>query len=336
MTTEPQGPGRPSPTIALLLSLLCATGVAHAYAGRPRRGLAWVGVLFGAMLVMIIAARVVHGGPFVAIFAIVALVASATWIPATIDAYRIASTSPRRGSFVQVALIWVGVQVAAVFVAMFARMFVVEAFRLPSASMTPTLIVGDHVFVAKSGWSPRRGDVVVFPFPERPEQDFLKRVVALPGDRLEVNDGHMTLNGTPVPSCRVGEYAYDEPEAPVPHHEGDLFVEVLDGHPFLALYDHSAGTFPETQGPWTVKPGEVFVVGDNRHNSHDSRMWNGGQGGGAPIETVRGDARVVWLSVNERGIDWTRMGAPIDSLHVPHARELDAPIAACLTTLHVR
>lgn len=73
-------------------------------------------------------------------------------------------------------------------------------------------------------------------------------------------------------------------------HEGDLFVEFLDDEAFLTLYDRYSGGMNDYQGPYFVKPGEAYVMGDNRHNSHDSRMWFGGQGGGVPFENIRGRA----------------------------------------------
>jgi len=214
----------------------------------------------------------------------------------------------------------------AIAVAMTLRAFVVEAFKIPSGSMIPTLMVGDHIFVNKftygpaipftharlwSNMPPHRGDVMVFAFPEHPEQDFIKRVIALPGDKLEAKNGHPWINGWEVPHCFVGVYSYSDIDTPTGHHEGDLFVEFLEDEAYLTLYDHASAGFPEYQGPFTAKPGEVWVMGDNRNNSHDSRMWWGGTGGGVPFENVRGRALFVWLSISDAGIDWSREGVPV-------------------------
>jgi signal peptidase I len=215
----------------------------------------------------------------------------------------------------------------AVAVAMALRAFVVEAFKIPSGSMIPTLMVGDHIFVNKftygpaipwthkrlwNGMPPSRGDVMVFAFPEHPEQDFIKRVIAIPGDKLEAQGGHPIINGWEVPSCRVGPYSYVEGEPPLQtKHEGDLYVEFLEDEAYLTFYDGSSMSYPEHQGPFTVKPGEVWVMGDNRNNSHDSRMWWGGKGGGVPFENIKGRALFVWLSVADSGVDWSRLGAPV-------------------------
>jgi len=216
--------------------------------------------------------------------------------------------------------------VMAVIVAFALRAFVIEAFKIPSGSMIPTLMVGDHIFVNKfiygpaipltharlwTQMPPRRGDVIVFEFPEHPEQDFIKRVIAVEGDRLEARNGHPIINGWEVPSCRIGPWSYSEYDASVMRHEGDLYLEYLGDESFLTFYDRSSIGFSEYQGPYFAKKGEVWVMGDNRNNSHDSRMWFGGQGGGVPFGNIKGRALFVWLSVSENGIDWSREGAPV-------------------------
>ena len=235
----------------------------------------------------------------------------------------------------------------AIAVAMALRAFVVEAFKIPSGSMIPTLQVGDHIFVNKfvygpaipwtdkrvwTSMPPHRGDVMVFAFPEHPEQDFIKRVIALPGDRLEAKNGHPWLNGWEVPHCYVGVYSYTEFDQVNPSHEGDLFVEYLEDQSYVTLYDRSAGSFGDVQGPFYAQPGEVWVMGDNRNNSHDSRMWWGGRGGGVPFANIRGKALFVWLSITESGIDWTRLGAPVMGRpRLPTAmRSLEPALDKCL------
>jgi signal peptidase I len=237
--------------------------------------------------------------------------------------------------------------VMAVAVAFALRTFVVEAFKIPSGSMIPTLMVGDHIFVNKFSYGPaipythsrvwtsmppRRGDVIVFAFPEHPEQDFIKRVIAVEGDKLEARSGHPIINGWEVPSCRVGNYVYNDYDSPISRHEGDLYVEYLGDESYLTFYDR--GGFPEVQGPYFAKSGEVWVMGDNRNNSHDSRMWFGGRGGGVPFENIRGRALFVWLSVSDNGIDWSREGAPVMGRPrlPPPARALEPQLENCLRT----
>jgi signal peptidase I len=235
----------------------------------------------------------------------------------------------------------------AIAVALALRTFVVEAFKIPSGSMIPTLMVGDHIFVNKfiygpaipfttarvwTNMPPRRGDVMVFAFPEHPEQDFIKRVIAVPGDKLEARNGHPIVNGWEVPSCRLGTWSYSDYDSPIARHEGDLYVEYLGDESFLTFYDHPSGLFPEYQGPFFVKPGEVWVMGDNRNNSHDSRMWFGGQGGGVPFENIKGRALFVWLSINEGSFDASRLGAPVMGRPrlPPSAHALEPQLAECL------
>jgi signal peptidase I len=220
----------------------------------------------------------------------------------------------------------------AVIVALGLRALVIEAFKIPSGSMIPTLQVGDHIFVNKfiygpaipfthsrlwTHMPPERGDVIVFAFPEKLEDDFIKRVIVLPGDTLEAKNGHPWINGWEVPHCAVGVYRYiesntqfDMPTTPQVH-EGDLEVEFLGERAYLTLYDHATLGYSDHQGPFRVKPGEVWVMGDNRNNSHDSRMWWNYKGGGVPYGNIRGRALFVWWSTNDGKSDWSRLGTPI-------------------------
>ena len=235
----------------------------------------------------------------------------------------------------------------AILVALVLRAFVFEAFKIPSSSMVPTLQVGDHIFVNKSSYGPRipftmsriwdsmpphRGDVMVFQFPEKMEQDFIKRVIAVPGDTLEAHGGHPWINGWEVPNCLVGNYKYTDQEPPNTQREGELYVEFLGDQSFLTFYDQLGSAFPETQGPFKVAPGEVWVMGDNRHNSQDSRLWWNGKGGGVPYANIKGRALFVWLSVGNNGMDWSRFGARV--MGTPHAPTgfpaLESKIQECL------
>jgi len=239
----------------------------------------------------------------------------------------------------------------AIAVAMALRAFVVEAFKIPSGSMIPTLQVGDHIFVNKFTygpaipwthtrlWSrmpPKRGDVMVFAYPEHPDQDFIKRVIAIPGDKLEARGGHPILNGWEVPSCPAGTYTYTEAQDGA-RHEGEIFVEFLEDEAYLTLYDRQS-LQTDYQGPYYVKPNEVWVMGDNRNNSHDSRMWFGGTGGGVPFDNIKGRALFVWLSVSE-SVDWSRMFAPVMGRPPSHGpfpgmqpalKALEGPVDKCL------
>lgn len=252
--------------------------------------------------------------------------------------------------------------IIAVGVALLLRAFVVEAFKIPSGSMLPTLQIQDHIFVNKFAYGPTlpftkkrvlenlppaRADVMVFEYPDpnprNPRTDFIKRVIALPGDTLEVEDGHPIINGWRVPNCPVGEYQFDEGDNF--KKEGELFVEFLGERSYLTLFEGRHFDPPEgerppprMEGPYRVEPGEVWVLGDNRNNSSDSRAWRRGHGAGVPFDNVKGRAMFVWLSFNNRGDDflgvtWDRlfssvMGTP--RLPREAAPELVAGIERCL------
>jgi signal peptidase I len=222
----------------------------------------------------------------------------------------------------------------AILVALLLRAVVIEAFKIPSGSMKPTLQIGDHIFVSKFSYGPKipflnwrlfenlppkRGDVMVFEYPDanpaNERQDFIKRVIAVPGDVLEVDSGHPILNGWRVPSCRVGMYTEDDP-SPYGQHSGALYVEFLQDQSYLTWYEEHR--LPQRQGPYEVKPGEVWVMGDNRHNSLDSRAWvrsDGGIGAGVPFANIKGRALIVWfpgsrMLVNVMGHPRLPDGAP--------------------------
>jgi signal peptidase I len=219
---------------------------------------------------------------------------------------------------------------------------VVEAFKIPSGSMLPTLQIGDHIFVNKFIYGPEvpftktrlfdrmpphRGDVIVFshPVPALSPDDLIKRVIALPGDVLEVDSGHAIINGWSVPSCPVGSYVVSEDAFGAS--QGELFVEYLEGTAYLAFYDQDH--VPQRQGPYEVKPGEVWVMGDNRHHSADSRAWpnsSGGLGRGVPEPNIKGRAMFVWAPLSRMFVDL--MGSPVLPKGAPP--ELLTAIASCL------
>jgi signal peptidase I len=216
----------------------------------------------------------------------------------------------------------------AVAVALLLRAFVVEAFKIPSGSMIPTLMIGDHIFVNKFAYGPlipwtslrimprlppERADVMVFKFPEDEKLDFIKRVIAVPGDTLEAIDGRPVINGWLVPHCEVGPFKSEGRMA-------DLFVEYLGDKSYLTLFENKpdqqkcgkgnectpglacrGGLCGILQGPFKVAPGEAWVMGDNRNNSHDSRTWFGGLGGGVPFANIKGRAMFVWMSFGQGG-----------------------------------
>jgi signal peptidase I len=202
----------------------------------------------------------------------------------------------------------------AVLIALFLRAFVVEAFKIPSGSMIPTLQVGDHIFVNKFiygiriPWTnikfgteyrkPRRGEVIVFIYPKEPDKDFIKRIVAVEGDTVEVRDNQLYVNGQPVArEHQPGECRYDDyEEGPGVWQERwcEEWVETVAGRPYTTIYDKNGRL--QSSRPTTVAPRSVFVMGDNRDNSHDSRYW-----GFVPYELIKGKAMIIWWSAGDPG-----------------------------------
>jgi signal peptidase I len=169
-----------------------------------------------------------------------------------------------------------------------ARLFFFVPFKQPSGSMYPTLIAGEHLLVSAIDKTPKRGSVLVFRYPEHREQHLCKRVIGLAGEVVEVKSGRVYVNGWEVPRCFVGKHAYDDVEGQ--HHEGELFLEHLGDATYL-VFEEKGALFSDVQGPYRAAPDEYFVLGDNRNNSHDSRMWFGGQGGGVPNGDTIGRVR---------------------------------------------
>ncbi|MCU0250722.1 MAG: signal peptidase I [Vicinamibacterales bacterium] len=175
--------------------------------------------------------------------------------------------------------------VIAVVLALFMRTFVVQAFKIPTGSMEPNLLVGDHLLVNKFVFAPtlssveravlpvtdiRRGDIVVFKYPEDPERDFIKRVIGLPGETIELRDHQIHVNGRAIEE----PYAHYLPR-PSSARGGEL----------------ASDDVRERYGPVVVPAGSVFVMGDNRDNSQDSRYW-----GFLPKENIKGKALMIYWS----------------------------------------
>ena len=205
-----------------------------------------------------------------------------------------------------------------ILVVLLLRSFIVEPFRIPSASMMPTLQVGDFILVNKYAYGvrlplvgtkvvdvgePRRGDVVVFRFPKDPSVDYIKRVVGLPGDRIAYFNKVLYINGKPAKQKSLG--LYTGVGSGLSLSGASLRLEQLDGveHKILIQNNSHLG-----EGEYIVPEGHYFVMGDNRDNSNDSRFW-----GTVPEENLVGRAFMIWMNWDsvKGGITWERIGNKI-------------------------
>ncbi|MBN1864375.1 MAG: signal peptidase I [Victivallales bacterium] len=243
----------------------------------------------------------------------------------------------------------------AVLVAVLLRLFVVEAFKIPSESMVPTLMVGDHIFVSKYRYGlslpfvhqrlvrfsdPKHGEVIVFIKPkselslpvefegdesDMAGTDFIKRIVGLPGDVVEMKRDILFINNKEIPRCLVGTSSY-RTRLPFENKWRDGKAELwIEKHgEFQYTIAESLSGHKDSFGPITVPPDRVFVLGDNRDNSNDSRYW-----GTVPFDNIKGRAMFIWWS-NRRphGFQWDRVGTMI--MGAPELTEVQQDkLAAC-------
>ena len=151
-----------------------------------------------------------------------------------------------------------------------ARLFLFHPYKIPSGGMIPTFAVNSHFAANPLEKDPERGKVIVFPYPEHPDQDFVQRIIGLTGDRVRSKGGHAWINDWEVPNCDVGKYDYFDGGA---LHHSEIFVEFLGTSAYLVAIEQLTGQHPEDLTTWTVGVGKVLTMGDNRMNSYDSRFW---------------------------------------------------------------
>jgi len=206
------------------------------------------------------------------------------------------------------------------FIVLILRSFIAEPFKIPSASMMPTLLIGDFILVNKYDYgiripvlntkiienkTPERGDIVVFRYPVDPSIPFIKRVVGLPGDKFKYQDKILTINDEAVEQLEIGTY----------HAVGSgkmmdgatLSTELLDNavHDILRMPQRQSKNIEGV-----VPKGHYLVLGDNRDNSKDSRYW-----GYVPDENLVGRAFMIWMNWDSKngGIDWGRIGTMMNN-----------------------
>jgi signal peptidase I len=201
----------------------------------------------------------------------------------------------------------------AVFLALVVRTFVIAGYKVPTSSMAPYLLPGDFIFSYRLPYGvkipfvqtkiavnpPTRGEVVVFTYPEQPRVTYVKRVIGLPGDRIQIIQGRLQINGENF------SYKDIEPESFFDKSiDKDLFKSVLEIAPegsrrLLFERSENSKTGGANFGPLIVPPNEVFLLGDNRDTSDDSRYW-----GTVPIERIEGRVVFVWLSLDWQNKIW--------------------------------
>jgi signal peptidase I len=200
------------------------------------------------------------------------------------------------------------------------RTFLFQPFNIPAGSMKPTLLVGDYIFVSKYSYGynrysfpfspplaliagrvfasePERGDVVVFRLPRDPATDYVKRVIGLPGDRIQMINGVLHINGTPVKRERIEDFVETEDNGREVHIK--QWRETLPNgvsHPTLDMIENG---FYDNTKEYRVPAGHYFMMGDNRDNSSDSRVEN--QVGYVPAENLIGRVQIMFWSVGGKG-----------------------------------
>lgn len=298
---------------AVLLSLIPGAGAGHVLLGRWKRGLAWLGALW------VLGATLALTGVVGAVLALLVTVAG------VVDAARI--RPPERG----VPRRWVAVLGVLAFWLLMGgaqrvlRAYVAEPFHVPAADMEPTLLRGEHFMLDHTRGSPwgrravERGDLVVFLAPPDPDKHFLKRVVGQGGDVVALRGGQLVLNGRPVERSVVA--ACDTAELSEPQGPGcELHEEVLGVRRYRVTHRPDLGAlldFPDARGcpegleardGGCVVPEEaLFVLGDHRSNSYDSRHW-----GVVPVGSVVGVPTSIHFSWGAGGVRWERLGQRVE------------------------
>jgi signal peptidase I len=282
---------RPARWLAILATLACMqplAGLGLLVLGRRRRFLFWCLLASTAYGLMLAAVWTVKPTLFLFAFGAVVSLGLASLVDTIIATPSTALPSPSSAPTFRRALVTVLIVFVAERAGLHAvKRWVVEAFNIPSGAMVPTLLVGDHVMVKKHVEAAQRGDIVVYRYPPEPSVLYIKRILAVAGDTIEFRSHRVFVNGVPLATSPSSEKcpAHDErPPEPgcrrLAESSGPRSYTIMLAEDFL-------DDFP----PLVVPPGHVFVVGDNRHNSKDSRVF-----GPVPTANLVGSATFIYWS----------------------------------------
>lgn len=286
MNTQPR-----KPWLAGLLTFL-AVGLGHLYAGNPQRGL----ILFlGQGVILALFLPLIFRAPTFLILFLSISCGFAYFIYCLLDAINIARKNKKDYQLKKYNrwYVYLGCWMAASLIIQPAieiaiKSNIIQAYNIPSGAMMPTLLQGDHILVDKCIYknnAPRRGDIIIFPYPVDPSQDFIKRLIGLEGDTIEIRDKQLYINNEIFPESYIVNK--DPRTIPASQHPRDFF------------------------GPITIPKNSLFVMGDNRDNSYDSRYW-----GVVAKESVKGKVKSLYWSWNreEFKVRWERIGKTIEQV----------------------
>ena len=290
-----------NPLMAALMSLTLP-GFGQLYNGEVNRGLLlFVGFTLCSIPLMVLIALYLPSALMLPMLVLANVVAIGLWIYGIGNAWKTARTLKdytlknwqKSGTYLAVFL---GAMLF-IFPPMiqYVRTNLVESFHLPSGSMTPTVLAGDIIFANKNYNCPQcstaieRGDIGIFVYPNNRSHYYIKRIIALPGDKIEIQNQQVFINGTAL--------SRREPEQ---NQEYLMVTEKLGEKEYQVQW---LASDTDTLLELIVPPGEVFVLGDNRSKSNDSRKF-----GTVPMRDVVGKAGQIWFSKGENGVRWDRMG----------------------------
>lgn len=292
------------PYLALLLSIL-APGLGQIYCGKPVKGIIMFGLVNIYFPLSFLLGTMGEKGPWFYIPLMGAILFSAlVMVYAIGDAFFLARRVkndfiPGRLNRPCVYLLAISAGLAAAWLFPYTvREYSFHAFKIPAGSMIPNALIGDYLLADKSVYKkrePRRGEIVIFIYPKDREKYFIKRVIGLPGDRIEIRGPDVILNGRPLAHGPEREAEFNGNKGTI---KGRVVQETLGGTTYPILLTKSKRSDRST-GPVTVPDGHCFVMGDNRFNSYDSRFF-----GPVPLEDVIGKAGFIYFPAES----WSRFG----------------------------